>query len=155
MKTLQINLNELANYELAPHIIGFGLCGYNNTDGGYIYASEGYGNLESYCSIEELLPMLEEDGMKTGLFEVSLNEEGKITQLHVDVWPAPRLAAADLAQVRQAYEQTLNIVWEREGRNSTFRMIEEEFYSSVILDWTNLVLIKEIKQWMRNAYYCH
>ena len=87
MKTLQITLNELANYELAPQLSGFGMCGYNYIDGGYIYASEGHGNLESYITLEELLNILDEDGMQTGVIDIEVNENNEITYVHMDVWP--------------------------------------------------------------------
>ena len=85
--TTIIQATELANYELAPTVCGFGLCGYAPDEGGYVYATEGHGNSESYISMQEMLGMLEEDGMKIiESFEIVLNENGQIIYIHMDVW---------------------------------------------------------------------
>lgn len=62
MKEIKIKIKDLCNYQLSPNIQGFGLCGYNNKNGGYIYANTGYGNIETYIESKELFDILKEDG---------------------------------------------------------------------------------------------
>jgi len=85
MKTIQVN--DLQKYRFASHIRA-GMCGYHCKNGGYIYASEGHGNIEDYLDMEDLITTLEYDGM-TSYDEVKINVDnnGDIIYMHLDVWP--------------------------------------------------------------------
>ena len=87
MKEIRIKIKDLCNYQLSPNIKGFGLCGYNNRNCGYIYASTGYGNNETYIeSAKELLDILKEDGHsleKQIIIEIDKNSN--ITYCHFTV----------------------------------------------------------------------
>ena len=78
----KIKIEELKNYTLHEHVTGFGLCGYNHEDGGYVYADVWDGNMETYVSIPEILDMLEQDGHDLSQeIEVRL-ENGNIVYCH-------------------------------------------------------------------------
>lgn len=54
----KIKLRELKGTEFSVGVEGIGSCGFAWDEGrftGYLYASEGYGNTESYWSVSELL----------------------------------------------------------------------------------------------------
>lgn len=80
----EIKIKELKNYNLHPSIVsgGFGLCGYDRENGGYIYLNQGYGNMETYVTAESLVDMLEKDGFDTDeLINIEL-KDGKIFYTH-------------------------------------------------------------------------
>jgi hypothetical protein len=86
----EITIKELANYKLAEEIHGYGLCGYsydNNNQGvGYIYANDGFGNMETYISSKYLISMLKEDSIdlsQTISITVNANDEIIYTNFYV------------------------------------------------------------------------
>ncbi len=80
---MKVKLGELKDIPFSNEIHGIGTSGLSlNEDGsfgGYIYASKGYGNMECYLSIQEII-----DDYNLGDWEVTVEFDvgGKICYLH-------------------------------------------------------------------------
>jgi len=86
---MKIKLTELSNYKL--DVTGFGLCGYNRLDldnGGYIYANQNYGNMETYVTLDDVITMLKEDGFDVSrqMAEIEMNQDDVVHYVHIDIW---------------------------------------------------------------------
>ena len=80
---MKLKLSELKDIPFANGIHGIGTSGaYYSEDGsfeGYVYASKGYGNMESYLSVQEAI---EAYSLGDLYVTVEFDAEGKISYLH-------------------------------------------------------------------------
>ena len=77
-------LKELKNHSFEEGVAGIGVCGIshddNNTPYGYIYANQGFGNMETYYSVDNFIKQYPE--LEDIEVAVELNKENEIIKLH-------------------------------------------------------------------------
>ena len=74
-----IYLKDIKSLQFADNVQGIGMCGYPS----YIYANDGFGNSESYYSIQNLLNRAMEDGYgDVVITSLKLNENKEIISLY-------------------------------------------------------------------------